>query len=118
MANSVDDSGRKPYCVGDRIECFSMKDMTLIEMSFSNTLDITERSDKRLACRSLINPNIGRSTCIIDNGASRRRTRNARFRADALTTRPLSRCTLMQLVTFDDFGTNLYSLSEIFTCGT
>ena len=36
MANSVDDSGRKPYCVGDRIECFSMKDMTLIEMSFSN----------------------------------------------------------------------------------
>ena len=47
MANSVDDSGRKPYCVRDRIECFSMKDMTLIEMSFSNTLDtgITERSD-------------------------------------------------------------------------
>ena len=45
MANSVDDSGRKPYCVGDRIKCFSMKDNTLIEMSFSNTLDITERSD-------------------------------------------------------------------------
>ena len=45
MANSVDDSGRKPHCVGDRIECFSMKDMTLIKMSFSNTLDITERSD-------------------------------------------------------------------------
>ena len=45
MANSVDDSGRKSYCVGDRIECFLMKDMTLIEMSFSKTLDITERSD-------------------------------------------------------------------------
>ena len=45
MANSVDDLGRKPDCVGDRIECFSMKDMTLIKMSFSNTLDITERSD-------------------------------------------------------------------------
>ena len=43
MANSVNDSGRKPHCVGDKIECFSMKDMTLIEMSFSNTL--TERSD-------------------------------------------------------------------------
>ena len=45
MANSVDDSGQKRYCVGDRIECFSMKDMTLIEMSFLNTLDITERSN-------------------------------------------------------------------------
>ena len=45
MANSIDDSGRKPHCIGDRIECFSMKDMTLIEMSFSNTLDTTERSD-------------------------------------------------------------------------
>ena len=45
MANSVDDLGQKPYCVGDRIKCFSMKDMTLIEMSFSNTLNITERSD-------------------------------------------------------------------------
>ena len=45
MANSVDDSGPKPYYVGDRIKCFSMKDMTLIEMSFSNTLDVTERSD-------------------------------------------------------------------------
>ena len=44
-ASSVDDPGRKPYCVGDRIECFSTKDMTLIEMSFSNSLDITERSD-------------------------------------------------------------------------
>ena len=45
MANSVDDSRRKPYCVGDRIEWFSMTDMILIEMSFSNILDITERSD-------------------------------------------------------------------------
>ena len=45
MAKSVDDSRRKPYCVGDRIECFSMKDMTLFEINFSNTLDITERSD-------------------------------------------------------------------------
>ena len=45
MANSVDYSGRKSHYVGDRIECFSMKDMTLIEMSFSNTLDITERSN-------------------------------------------------------------------------
>ena len=44
MANSVDDSGRKTYCIGDRIECLSMKDRTLIEMSFSNILDITERS--------------------------------------------------------------------------
>ena len=26
MANSGDYSGRKPYCVGDRIECFSKKD--------------------------------------------------------------------------------------------
>ena len=41
----IDDLGRKPYCVDDRIECFSMKDMTLIVMSFSNTLDITERSN-------------------------------------------------------------------------
>ena len=45
MANSVDDSGQKPNCIGDKIECFSMKDMTLIEMSFSNTLDITKRND-------------------------------------------------------------------------
>ena len=45
MTNSEDDSGQKPDCVGDRIKCFSMKDMTLIKMSFSNSLDITERSD-------------------------------------------------------------------------
>ena len=45
MANSVDDSGRKPYCVGDRIEFYSMKDMTLIALSISNTLNITEKSD-------------------------------------------------------------------------
>ena len=44
MANSVDDSGRKPYCVGDRSECFSMKDMTLIEMSFSNTLILLKKA--------------------------------------------------------------------------
>ena len=44
MANSINDSERKPYCIGGRIECFSMKDTTLIEMSFSNTLDVTERS--------------------------------------------------------------------------
>ena len=45
MANSVDNSGQKPYCIVDRIECFSVKDITLIAMSFSNTLVITERSD-------------------------------------------------------------------------
>ena len=36
MANSVDDSGRKPYCADNRIKCFLIKDMTLIEMTFSN----------------------------------------------------------------------------------
>ena len=45
MTNSVDDSGRKPYCIGDKIECFWVKDITRIEMSFSNTLDNNERSD-------------------------------------------------------------------------
>ena len=48
MANSVDDSGQKPYCIGDRIECFSMKDITRIEINFSNTLDNIERSDTGL----------------------------------------------------------------------
>ena len=45
MANSEVDSRPKPYCIGDGIECFSMKDIALIEMSFSNTLVITESSD-------------------------------------------------------------------------
>ena len=47
MANSVDDLEQKPNCIGDKIECFSKKEMTLIEMSFSNTLVITERSNIR-----------------------------------------------------------------------
>ena len=59
MVNSVDDSGRKPYCSGDRIECFSTKDITLIEMSFSKTLLITERSDiGRELLKSHLAPNL------------------------------------------------------------
>ena len=38
MANSVDDTGRKPYCVGDRTECFSMKEyMFIIAVNVSHS---------------------------------------------------------------------------------
>ena len=61
MANSADDPKRKLYCVGDRIECFSMKDMALIEMNFSDTLDITERSDiGRYLLKSHLAPDLNR----------------------------------------------------------
>ena len=52
MANSVNDSGQKPYCIDDKIECSSMKDTTLIEMSFSNT---SNTSEKRILDNSYLN---------------------------------------------------------------